>query len=57
MNPRVTISAGVALVAANFICQLVRDTPNWDTAIERSWFQITAVAIVALMHWVARRDA
>ena len=42
----------VGLIAANFLYQAFRTMPDWKKAVERSWFQVVAMAavIVTLNH-------
>lgn len=42
----------LALVLVNFGYQWIQDVPNWDLAVERTWFQALAI----LLAWLAWRD-
>lgn len=41
------------IIAANFIYQAWRDTPDWAIASERSWFQFVALAGLGISWAVA----
>ena len=42
----------IALIAGNFFYQLIQADPNWVTAIERSYFQTTAILFyMAYLKW------
>jgi hypothetical protein len=48
MNPQVLTKALIVLgscTAANFIWQVLTPQPNFDLALERSWFQAVALAL------------
>lgn len=41
------ISSLIAVVASNFIYQLITNAHQWDVAIETSFFQFIAIALFA----------
>ena len=46
------VSVVLALITGNFVYQgWLQDAPDWETAIERSYFQVLAVGIVYLSDW------
>jgi len=42
-------AAAIGLAAANILMQAMASVPNWDTAMERTWFQITAIIVIAIL--------
>jgi hypothetical protein len=38
----------ISVVSANFLYQALRAVPDWSLAIERSWFQATALIAVGI---------
>lgn len=45
-------SVCLGLTIANFIYQYFQAVPNYAVAIERSWFQITAIIVFGLVSWI-----
>lgn len=39
------IAVSLGLSFGNFVYQFLLSTPSWETALERSFFQVVAVAI------------
>jgi hypothetical protein len=47
------IACSVGLTAGNFVWQLMTGDPQWNIAVERSFFQLMAIAA---FWWIANRN-
>lgn len=44
----VTVMLFLGLAVGNFLCQAVAKKPNWESAFERSFFQLAALITAAV---------
>jgi hypothetical protein len=51
LHARIAIFALIGMVIGNFAFALMNGR-DWSTAIDRSYFQAVAVAVVMLLFWV-----
>jgi hypothetical protein len=51
------ISLAVALAVSNFIFQALGKVPTWVNAVERTWFEASAIFIVYFICYLLDKEA